>query len=457
VQLTNVVRVTGDPSRPPTRIVYADPANLDGVIFQRRIMPAPDDFTQIGQVAADRVRRLAATLGTPGFSTAETIAVAAFNLTLPVCRALVADESIRLGTGADGVGDNVLAFGPPPGGGTRWDVVILESWVAEVAPIGAADGGTSQSLPVGGIKGNPNLAGDARYALRNPAIGDETTRRTQVRAALRVVEGVDLATYPSGLGDPTILGQGDAASPIMGRPFVESPHRTALYRAGDGSVADATSFANATGHTFAIPVIAILRTAGESALTLVGSVDLRRTIVNRVGVSLAQGVLVLSRGNHTVGTMPGETATWRQPGGGDANAPTPATITAASNDTPLTGAFPLFPSNFDLPPGWGLKAQLHGVVWRQKDDGSTSPHTFGVRLRKPTQTYGSAASSGTWTLTSSSSLGSMVNVEDHLTEFDIEGDGSEDGLWVVELYTDQAGPNNWRTSGLYLRVWATNG
>lgn len=454
--MTNLARINGDPGRPPSRIPGTDPANLDGLIFQRRTVPAPDDFTAIGQVAADRARRLAATIGRPGFATAETLSVSGFDLTLPVCRALVGDEPLRLGSGADGTDANVVTFGAPPGGGTRWDVLFVESWVAEVAPIGASDGGTSQSLPVAGGKGNPSLAGDSRFAIKNPAIGDETARRTQVRWALRVAEGVDLATYPAGLGDPTILGRGDAAGPILGKAFAEAPHRTFLYRAGDGSAADATSFADATGYTFALPIVAILRTAGEGALTLTGSVDLRRTISTTVGVAMAQNVLVLSRGNHAVGTMPGETAVWRQPGGGDADAPTPATISGASDDTPLTGAFPLFPSDFNIPPGWTLKGQLYGVVWRQKNDGSTSPFTFGLRIRTPAQVYGTAISSGTWSLTSSSSLGSMTNVEDEITSFDVPTDGSADGEWVVELYTDQAGPNNWHTAGIYLRLWATN-
>jgi hypothetical protein len=456
VQLTNLARVNGDPTRPPSRIPGTDPANLDGLIFQRRSMPAPDDFTAIGQVAADRARRLAATIATPGFATAETLTVAGFDLTLPVCRALVGDEPVRVGGGADGTDDNVVPFGAPPGGGTRRDVLLLESWVAEVAPIGASDGATSQALPVAGGLGNPNLAGDARFAIRNPAISGETTRRTQVRWRLRVAEGVDLTTYPDALGDPTILGRGDAAAPVLGKPFGAVPHRPTLYRAGDGSLADAASFANATGYTFALPIVALLRTAGETALTLTGAIDLRRPIVARVGVATAQSVVVLSRGNYSVGTMPGETTTWRQPGGGNADAPTPDTIAGADDDTPLTGAFPLFPSDFDLPPGWRLRGQLCGVVWRQRSADDTATHSFGIRVRAPSQVYGEAASSGTWTLTASASLGSTARVEDHLDEFALVADGSDDGLWVVELYTDQAGPNNWDTAGVYLRIWATN-
>jgi hypothetical protein len=452
--LTNLSRINGDVSRPPSRIPGTDPANLDGLIFQRRSMPAPDDFTAIGQVAADRARRLAATLGRPGFSSIQGISVAGFNLTLPACGALVGDEPITIGTGAEGVGSSVVAFASPPGSGTRWDVLFVESWVAEVAPIGASDGGTSQALPVGGGRGNPNLAADTLFAIRNPAIAGETTRRTQVRWALRVAEGVDLTTYPNGLGDPSILGRGDAAAPIGGLSFAVAPHRTDLYRAGDGSVGAAASFVNATGYTFALPIIAIRRTAGESALTLVGSIELRRSIAAPVAASRAQSVVVLSRGNYSVGTMPGETTTWRQPGGGSADAPTPDTIDGADDDTPLTGAFPLFPSDFNLPPGWSLKGQLCGVVWRQRSADDTAAHSFGIRVRAPSQVYGESASSGTWTLTASASLGSTARIEDHLDEFAIVADGSDDGLWVVELYTDQAGPNNWDTAGVYLRVRA---
>lgn len=456
--MTNLVKTYGDPRRLPSRLPGTDPASLDGVYFQRRNIPAPDDFTLIGQVAADRDRRLARTIAAPGFATLETLAVSTFNLILPPCNALVGDEALRLCTAEDGTGNVTTPCGAPPGSGTRWDVAFVESWVAEVGPLGTADP-ASKFLPAWGGRGNANLSADDRFVLQNPDVGQETARRTQLRWAIRVAQGVDLTTYPDGLGDPTILGQADAGAPLGGKPFQEVAGRTSVYRAGDGSAADAVSFANATGFTWAIPLVAILRTAGESALTLTGSVDLRRQLISRVGVSKEILIGVLPFGGFTVGTgATGEAAEWRQPHlGGAASGFYPANLTGTTNDTPLSGAFVVPLDDFDLPAGWTLSGKLYGNVFRQESGSDTGAKTYGIRVRRPGQTYGQSVKELTFTLGPvSSGDGDYKALEAQHDPFDVPSDGSAAGVWVVELYSQNAGTGIWLTGGVRLRVWAEN-
>lgn len=456
--MTDITRIAGDPDKDASRLLATSLANLDGVLFQRDQIPPASEWTLVGQIAADRVRRLAAALGTPGFSTKETIAVAGFDLTLPVCRAVVGDEPIRVGQGGAGVSANVVPLGFPPVGGTRTDVVILESWVAEIAPIGAA-GSTSQALNVAGRKGGTNVATDPAYAIQDPEIGEETARRLAVRWALRVVEGIDLGTYPAGLGDPTALGQGDAAAPIAGRPFVELADRTGVFRAGDGSAAAALDFANATGYCFALPVIAVVRTAGESALTLTGATDLRNQIISRVGVAMSMVIDVLPAGVYTVGTgASGEAATWRQPKlGGATSGFYPANLPGTDNNTPLSGAFVVPLNDFDLPPGWSLSGKLYGNVFRQESGSGTAAKNYGIRVRRPGQTYGSSVAEVTFALGPvSSSDGDYKPVEDQHAAFDVPSDGSAAGVWVCELYSEVAAAGIFVTSGIKLRIWAEN-
>lgn len=450
--MTDLAQVIGDPAKDHDRVLKTGLANFDSVLFQRDQYHSADEFVLAGQIAADRARRLAATLGTPGWSTIEPVTVSGLALTLPVCRALIGDEPVRVGTGATGADPNVLTFPAAPGSGSRYDLLFLESWVAEVGSVGSADP-TSKAIPLAGGVGNPDLAAGGDYAVKNPEIGEETARRLQVRWRLRVVAGVDLAGYPAGVDDPAISAQGDAGGPVAGHAFAALADRGNMYRAGDGSAAAATALGSATGHVWALPCLALLRTAGESALTLDGHKDLRKALVSRVGVPRGITLPILPPGEYTVGAGNGESSVWRQPKLGAGYYP--PTVAGADDSTPLSGAFPVFPADFDLPPGWSLSGRLVGTVIRKASASDGGAHTFGLRLRKPSQTYGEQVAGATWTAAAvTDTLGNFVKIQDQVGTFDVPTDGSADGMWVVELYSDQAGPGNWVSGGIYLHLWA---
>lgn len=162
---------------------------------------------------------------------------------------------------------NKIALEPPPTSGERIDFVFLEVWRTLIAPNpstlnkpNATELWTYGNVEYGGV----NLVDD----LEDPAVGFETTERVQLQYRLRVygsgnaVATSDLYTYPDGLDDPNILGQGTAASPIGGYTFTNMKDALgdpSLWRAGNGDAASRTDLGSVDGYVYAIPVCAIFR------------------------------------------------------------------------------------------------------------------------------------------------------------------------------------------------------
>jgi hypothetical protein len=166
----------------------------------------------------------------------------------------------------DGDPTNQVNLYPPPSSDTRIDFVFLEAWATVVAPNPSEANKPSASTvwKYGNVEfGGTNITDD----IEDPTIGFETSERVQVQYRLRVVgsgsglgASVDLAEYPDGLGDPNILGQGTATSPVSGFAFSnmrETLDDPTLWRAGDGSASN--SLGTVDGYTYAIPVCALFR------------------------------------------------------------------------------------------------------------------------------------------------------------------------------------------------------
>jgi len=169
-------------------------------------------------------------------------------------------------TDADHILANVIRLYPPPSSETRIDFVFLEAWVCRVD----ANPSTVNKPSAGKLWafGNVKYAGmNIDDDLEDPAIGFSTTGRLQVQYRIRVHgqgqgagASVNLATYPDGLGDPNILGQGTATSPVGGFQFVnmrEALGDPSLWRAGDGDPSN--GLGTVDGYTYAIPICAVFR------------------------------------------------------------------------------------------------------------------------------------------------------------------------------------------------------
>ena len=161
---------------------------------------------------------------------------------------------------------NIIKLYPPPASDARIDYVFLEAWLCRVDanPSTVNKPSASTIWNYGNVKfGGTNLTDD----LEDPAIGFSTTGRVQVQYRIRVYgsgaglgASVALSTYPDGLGDPNILGQGTAASPVGGFAFAnmrEALGDPSLWRAGDGDPTNALGTVD--GYVYAIPISAVFR------------------------------------------------------------------------------------------------------------------------------------------------------------------------------------------------------
>ncbi|MBD3261746.1 MAG: hypothetical protein GF334_08795 [Candidatus Altiarchaeales archaeon] len=167
---------------------------------------------------------------------------------------------------AMGYVNNKIRLYPPPSSDTRVDFVFLEVWMASVAPNPsevnkpAAD----KVWKYGNVEYiQTNIDDD----FQDTSIGIETTERIQLQYRIRVIgqgqglgSSVSLDVYPDGLGDPNILGQGTATSPVSGMTYSnmgEELNDAGLWRCGDGD--SNNDLGTIDGYSYAIPICAIFR------------------------------------------------------------------------------------------------------------------------------------------------------------------------------------------------------
>lgn len=187
----------------------------------------------------------------------------------PVVNAVVNGWLVPLaGTRLSTEGDvrNKVALYPPPATDSRFDFVFLEVWKALISanPSTTNKPDASSIWKYGNVEfGQTNLKDD----LVDGEIKRETARRVQLQYRIRVYgqgsglgSGASLDTYPDGLDDPNILGQGTASAPVGGFPFTNMHDELGdpgLWRAGDG--ASSNGLGTVDGYVYAIPICAVSR------------------------------------------------------------------------------------------------------------------------------------------------------------------------------------------------------
>lgn len=185
-------------------------------------------------------------------------------------RAHVNGWLIRVGnTNANGSNALDLGASPSGAGAKRTDLVILEVWRRLLSPAPSTDG-KSHGANIwwyGNVK--IRSADDATFNftddIEDVGVGSETTKRVQVQYRLRVIQGVDLTTYPYGIDDPTVVANSvpaAAAAPDgVGTLFTYTNQSSAgdpgLWRAGDGNPAN--TLGTVDGYMYAIPFAAVFR------------------------------------------------------------------------------------------------------------------------------------------------------------------------------------------------------
>lgn len=163
-------------------------------------------------------------------------------------------------------GLNDVQLTAPPVAGTRVDLVIMEVWRALIraAPVASNKSATGLIVRNGNIKAPDavNLTDD----LIDPNYAAESNARVQIQYRLRVIENVNIATYPDGLTDPTVFantvsdfGGPGADGTATAYNFAQVSADGGLWRAGTGDAVSAAAIGSVDGYMYAVPVCAVAR------------------------------------------------------------------------------------------------------------------------------------------------------------------------------------------------------
>ncbi|KKL11518.1 hypothetical protein LCGC14_2545020, partial [marine sediment metagenome] len=169
-------------------------------------------------------------------------------------------------SGTTDVGFNDIQLGAPPAAGARTDLVILEVWRAlvEVTPSVVNKSAGSLIFRHGNVKApdGVNFADD----ILDPTFALESSARVQIQYRYRVIEGVNIDTYPDGLDDPVVFAHtvSDFSGPgadgtVTALNYSPISDDAGLWRAGSGDAAGTTALGTVDGYIYAVPICAVAR------------------------------------------------------------------------------------------------------------------------------------------------------------------------------------------------------
>lgn len=206
-----------------------------------------------------------------------------------------------VGTGIDSDTEGIIQLNSPPGAGTHDDLVFLEVWLAEVP-------GSTPSAAVATFKPSATAVwkhGNVQFPGIHPVddineVDAEIRRRIQVQYRIRTVSNIDFSSYPLGLPAPTALAQGTNVSPSA-LPFSVDSYDSALFVAGNGSVAHQSTLGTVDGRVYAIPIARVARTAGVTNILAGHVTDIRQdygvlAFVRRTGDTMSGNLSVTAQG-----------------------------------------------------------------------------------------------------------------------------------------------------------------
>lgn len=282
----------------------ADDRSYDSLVFQQNCPPMDWEMNLLQSVVGNSgLRNLASKLYSSTFISSEVLNVdkpgdtgSAFTFLAPIAGnenkfELAASDILVNGnlvrfeySGTNVAGTNVIELNPPPVAGVRQDLVMIEVWRALLSPLPSSDNKSpaGQIYRNGNAKApdpptNVNLADD----ILDPTYLAETSRRVQVQYRYRVIDGVDILTYPDGIDDPTVTAHtvpyylaGPVDGNNLGIPFFPYPNDPGLYVTGSNDAISAGSFGSVDGLVYAIPLCVVVRrnsAAFDKALNLNGA------------------------------------------------------------------------------------------------------------------------------------------------------------------------------------------
>ena len=149
---------------------------------------------------------------------------------------------------------NDILFPDAPISGYRDDLAFAEFWFEELAPTGSPETDSENVYKYGGVQ-----SGTQTNDLQDTTIGDETTRRIQLRWRIRTVTDVDFVTYPDGVNHGAKVKAWGGAGADTTYAFTASSTDSKLYVAGDGSTAACDALKCATGYVYALSLFKVHR------------------------------------------------------------------------------------------------------------------------------------------------------------------------------------------------------
>ena len=186
---------------------------------------------------------------------------------------------------------NAIELNPPsstPGPNTL-EFVFLEVWLARLdkdpAPPAIAPGKPQRGSvwKFGNAEGGFSFLPDG---IVDPDLNFETTRRVQVQYRIRVVQSVNIATYPDGFDPSLVFAQGMLSIPSTVpftnmRTTLEDP---GLWRAGTG---DPSTFGTVDGYVYAIPMTGVFRrnSTAFDVNNLTGAFNRNSAALDRTGAT----------------------------------------------------------------------------------------------------------------------------------------------------------------------------
>jgi hypothetical protein len=151
------------------------------------------------------------------------------------------------------------------GGSPRYDLLWIEMWLEEITSTGTY-------YPYG----NVDYYTTSPYAndIVDPIFGDPYTNRVQIRYRTRITQDVELLT------DAGVIAQGAKISPGSATFSYDANKRCWVSATGD------LTYSCVDGKVFALPILKVLRPAGDDNVTEGNTTDLRDPILSNFGSDL---------------------------------------------------------------------------------------------------------------------------------------------------------------------------
>ena len=263
-----------------TRVLDSEDRSFERVVYQRKKPPLSCEVNFTGDLASKHSQELAQFLVPSGWGLVGALrddttesdggagdVLCSSTYTANTFKLLGIDKGVEkesliayvngwklLVQGSNSAADenNIILLSDPPSTAYRVDFIFLEVWRKLLST-------TDVVYKYGNLLyGGTNPTND----LIDPAINIETSRRVQLQYRIRVVDDIDIESYPYGFDPNKVFVQGTLSSPLSTCShayFAQTPGDLGLWRAGVGDAAAQEDLGTVDGYTYAIPMFAVHR------------------------------------------------------------------------------------------------------------------------------------------------------------------------------------------------------